>query len=339
MSERLDLRELAGGLRRLWLIPLLLAAIGMVVGGTASTQVSAVYRSQATVLVGPTNGAVTHTSTIRTSEDLAIFYADMARRQIILQPVVDRLDLAQTWAKLRDRVSAVVPKENLRLVTVTVMGANQADTDAIANALVDELVSLSPAASGTNDQAFINEQADSLKQTIKQTQERILRMEAEAEAAEATDSEQADAIRREITDAENRVGSWQRIYVELIGTEPTSDAGGLQVLDEASAVTDMGRSAPVKQLAVGGVVGGVLGLMAVWLLSRNGRHKRRDPLGPELRAVEVAPPETPSRVRPTANGEHPVYRHPNNAGLRAQMRTASEKEPRDSGGTATRGEM
>lgn len=321
VSERLDLRELARDVRRLWWIPAFFALAGLVVGNAASARVPPVFRSQATVLVGPTNGAVTHTSTIRTSEDLANFYADMARRQILLEPVAKRLDLPQSWAELRDQVSAVVPKENLRLVTVTVMGESQDETDAVANELVDQLVALSPAAPGSNNQAFINEQADSLKKTIKQNQERILRLEAEAEVAEANNRARADALRAEITDAEDRVGAWQRIYVELIGTEPTSDAGGLQVLDEATAVTAMDRSSPIKRAAIAGFVGGVLGLLAVWLLRRRKWRRTDSPLGAELHAVSAEPLTAPDRRPvPTADPTSMTPRSPTGVAVRARTR-------------------
>ncbi|HEU4515263.1 MAG TPA: Wzz/FepE/Etk N-terminal domain-containing protein [Nocardioidaceae bacterium] len=317
----LDLRDLAKDLRRMWWIPTFMALAGLTVGNAAAAQVEPIYRSEATVLVGPTNGAVTHTSTIRTSEDLANFYADMARRQIILEPVVEKLDLGQSWSELRDQVSAVVPDENLRLVTVTVMGKTQDETDAVANELVDQLVALSPARPGSNNQAFINEQADSLKKTIKQTQERILRLEAEAQTA-ASDPERAEELRREITVAEDRVGSWQRIYVELIGTEPSSDAGGLQVLDEASTVTAMDRSSPIRRAGIAGLVGGVLGVLGIWLLSRRKRRRGDPPLGAELlRAVGAEPPNAPAgHPVATADPRRTKPHRPNGVAVRARTR-------------------
>jgi len=277
MNDRLELGELAAGIRRRWWLPALLAAAGVVLAMTTATSVPPLHRSQATVLVGPTNGAVTHSSTIRTSENLAVFYADMARRQIVLQPVVDRLGLTASWSDLRDRVSAVVPDANPRLVTVTVMGSHEAETDAVANGIVKELVALSPAIPGSNNQLFINEQAESLKATIKDTQARIDELKDQAESA--TDPEVAPDLRAEVAATEDRVGEWQRVYVELIAAEPTSDAGGLQVLDEATAVTDMGRSGATRQAVVGGGVGGSVGLLLAWLLHRRAARRRGERRG------------------------------------------------------------
>ncbi|HET6624793.1 MAG TPA: hypothetical protein VFG63_00250 [Nocardioidaceae bacterium] len=305
MNRRLELRDLAEGVRRLWWIPALLVIAGGVVGMTASSNVPVVYRSESTVLVGPTDGAVTHSSTIRASENLATFYADMARRQIVLQPVVRRLDLGTSWVDLKNRVSSVVPAQNLRLVTVTVSGETQDETDATADAIMEQLVSLSPVLPGGNEQAFINEQADNLKAMIEEGQDRIDALQSEMK--QSSDSAQRDQLNRQIVEQEQMVGDWQGNFVELIAAEPSSDAGGLQVLDEASAVTDMGRSGVAKQVLVGAFVGGVLGIVIAWLI--HGYVTRRRLARKERRhaAVPAAGGDTGGstigagiRTRPTA---------------------------------------
>ena len=274
MSERVELSDLTGGIRRRAWIPVLCALVGAMVGVIAAMSVPPVYRSQATVLVGPTNGAVTHSATIRTSENLAIFYADMARRQLVLEPVVRELRLGRPWGVLRNQVSAVVPPQNLRLVTVTVMGEDQQETDDIANALVSRLVSLSPNLSSGNKQEFINDQADELKVLIVTAQSRIQNLESEIEVS--TDPVALETMEGQLRRDQRLVRDWQRNYVELIAAEPSSDAGGLQIIDEATAVTDMGRSGMYRQAVVGGFVGGVIGLVIAWVLhSREGRRRRR----------------------------------------------------------------
>lgn len=299
MNERTELRDLGEGIRRRLWIPVFFAIAGVVIGVIAALNVPIVYRSKATVLVGPTNGAVTHTSTIRTSEDLALFYADMARRQIVLDPVIDRLQLQTPWSILRNQVSAVVPTQNLRLVEVTVLGDSQQETDAIADEIVSQLVLMSPTLPGGNTQAFINEQVDRLKTAIEEAQARIVDLKAEMERSNAPrDSEQAIVLRRQLYRQQQLVGDWQKNYVDLIAAEPTSDAGGLQVIDEAAPVTDMGRAAAIRQGIITGFVGGVFGLLVAWLLySRERRFQAGRPGGQEVKPSGPGAPRSPGAAR------------------------------------------
>lgn len=264
MTERLALEEIARATRLRWWIPALLAVVGGVLGIVAADQVPKIYRADATVLVGPTQGAVTHSSTIRASEDLATFYADMARRQIVLQPVVDRLRLRMSWVALRDQVSAVVPPQNPRLVEVRVAGADQRQADVAANAVVRQLVTLSPPLASGNEQAFVNGQVANLKVTLADGNKEIARLKGVL--ARTTDPTLQDDVRRQIRQQQRLVQDWQKTYVDLITVEPSADAGGLQVLDHASAVTGLDRMASVKLAVVGFVLGGVLGLVIAWLL-------------------------------------------------------------------------
>lgn len=266
MTDSVQLRDLTRFVRRVWWIPVVLAIAGVTFGITASTNVAPLYRSEATVLVGPTDGSITQTSTIRASEDLAAFYADMARRQVVLQPVVRRLGLPQSWVELRNQVSAVVPDENLRIVTVTVTAKSQKRATDIANQLVEGLVSLSSEDPSENAQAFINEQADNLKAMIAERKDDIDSLEAQARAT--NNPALKSALHQEANEKKNRLIEWQKVYVELASAEPTADAGGLQVIDEAAPVTDKGRAGTPRQAVLGGGVGVAVGVLISWLLYR-----------------------------------------------------------------------
>lgn len=266
MTDSVQLRDLTGFVRRVWWIPVVLAFAGVTLGITTSTSVPPLYRSEATVLVGPTDGSITQTSTIRASEDLAAFYADMARRQVVLQQVVRRLGLPQSWVELRNQVSAVVPDENLRIVTVTVAAKSQRRANDIANQLVDGLVSLSSEDPSENAQAFINEQADNLKAMIAERKDDIDSLEAQARAT--NNPALKSALHQEANEKKNRLIEWQKVYVELASAEPTADAGGLQVIDEAAPVTDKGRAGTPKQAVLGGGVGVAVGVLISWLMYR-----------------------------------------------------------------------
>ena len=65
MSQDIAVSEIRRRILRYWWIPVLCALIGTAVGLAAPKTVPPLYRSQATVLVGSTEGSVTHSSTIR----------------------------------------------------------------------------------------------------------------------------------------------------------------------------------------------------------------------------------------------------------------------------------
>ena len=93
MSDTLDWRDIAHITTRRWWIPVILAVLGALLGVYAATSLAPVHRSQGTVLVGPLDSTVTRSTTLRASESLATFYADMARRELVLVPVSERLGL------------------------------------------------------------------------------------------------------------------------------------------------------------------------------------------------------------------------------------------------------
>lgn len=325
MNERVHMSEVGWAFRRLWWIVVLLSALGAAAGLTAAQNVPPVYRSQATLLVGPTEGAVTHTSTIRTSEDLAKFYADMARREIVLGPVNRKLGLDGTWVTLRNRVSSKVPDENLRLVTVTVMGPRRAETLGIADAIVTKLVSLSPAVDAADDEAFVNQQASRLKARIRSTQRSL--DDLRAELIEASSTEVQAQISDQMARETDLLDSWQRAYIEYIAAEPKSGAGGLQVLDPAAPAPDQGRSSEIRLALVGSTGGATLGLLMAWLWHRrSSRDRGAEPPGypPTVRKVPARGSKglSPARGRP--------LRHPDR-GAGAPKGPSGRRQPVSSG--------
>jgi polysaccharide biosynthesis transport protein len=310
MTQDIAVAEVSRRIFRYWWIPVLLAVIGLAVGVGAARTVPAPHRSQATVLVGSTEGSVTHSSTIKASQDLAAFYADMARREVVLRPVAQRLNLRIPWDVLRNQVSAVVPPQNLRLVQITVVDPNEKQSRRIANAVARQLVILSPPLPGGNEQAFVNNQVTHLKATIADGEAEVARLKDVL--AHTSSSTTQDDVRKQIRTQQRLVGYWQRAYVELISVEPSSDAGGLQILDSANPVTTMNRSATIKQAAVGAVGGAAIGLVIAWIVS--GRRAREDGAYQARYARPSAPPAAGTRdpdlaMRPTAPVHDPGATH------------------------------
>jgi len=93
---------------------------------------------------------------------------------------------------------------------------------------------LSPPLPGGNEQAFVNNQVTHLKATIADGEAEVARLKDVL--AHTSSSTTQDDVRKQIRTQQRLVGYWQRAYVELISVEPSSDAGGLQILDSANPV-------------------------------------------------------------------------------------------------------
>ena len=312
MSQDIAVAEVSRRIFRYWWIPVLLAVIGTAVGLGAARTVPAPHRAQASVLVGSTAGSVTHSSTIKASQDLATFYADMARREVVLRPVVKRLNLHTSWDLLRNQVSAVVPPQNLRLVQITTVADTEKQSKDIANAVARQLVILSPPLPGGNEQAFVNNQVTHLKATIADGEAEVARLKDVL--AHTSNTTTQDDIRKQIRTQQRLVGYWQRAYVELISVEPSSDAGGLQILDSANPVTNMDRSATIKQAGVGGLGGAAIGLVIAWIVSSRrarGDGSSREGYGRRPSASPTSGRRDPevAAMRPTGTVHDPGTTH------------------------------
>jgi succinoglycan biosynthesis transport protein ExoP len=272
MDDAVELRDLGRQLRRRWWAPVLLAVVGVVVGVLVAGRMAPVYRAQGTLLVGPLSGSVTLSTTLRASESLAAFYADLARRQVVLEPVVKSLQLQTSWEELREQVSAVIPDQNPRVITLTVADASRSQARQIAREIVQRLLDLNPGPSGQNSSVFVARQVANLQADIDYAESEIAQMDATL--AEGLGPIKRKELLSSRAERQRLVDQWRNTYVELMSLDPTTDAGGLQVLDEVRWVTSLDRAGAARQGALGGLVGLVLGLLAAWFIAGT-RGRRR----------------------------------------------------------------
>jgi capsular polysaccharide biosynthesis protein len=293
MSETLELRDLRTALRRQWWIPAALALGGLVVGMVAATNVSPVYRAKGTLLVGPVNSTVIRSTTLRASESLAAFYADLARRQVVLDPVTKTLNLATPWDRLRNSVSAVTPDQNPRLITVTVLGGSRTQVRQTADQILVQLVSLSPTPTAGTEQQFVSGQTAQLKATIEQAERQVQRLNVRL--TQARDPQLLLDLRRQLTDNEKLLNDWRHTYVELMAIDLGTDAGGLQRIDDVTTARSSNTAGMIGQGLLGGVLGAALGVVVTWLLHR----RRRVAAPPKVPAGRAQPDEAQvSKVEP-----------------------------------------
>ena len=107
MNDTIDLQRYINlGLKWWWLL-LIFAGLAAGTGYWYSSQQTRVYQATVTLLVGQSiQASDLSASDLILSERLAQTYADMARRQPVLQAVADRLSLVDSWSALRSRAKA-----------------------------------------------------------------------------------------------------------------------------------------------------------------------------------------------------------------------------------------
>lgn len=292
MEDAVELREVGRKMRHLWWIPLLLAVIGATAGIFASGRIERVHRAEASLVVGSVDEPVTRDSTLNASESQAAFYADLARRQVVLQPVAE--ENGTTWRALLPKVGAQVPDRNPRVVTISVTGASEATATAIAQDLVDQMLELKAPGVAVEDRAFVESQRAGLRALIDQTTSRIKRLQTELSGTR--DPDRRATLTAELDNRTELLDSSRRTYVQLLSLDDTGDAGSLSVLDEVRPTTALDRAGLATQAATGAAIGLALGML-VLLIPRRQRSTDRRRAGRE--------PEPPKRATKASTQAQP----------------------------------
>ena len=224
-------------LRHWWLL-VLAVALASAAAYVLSKRQSPIYQATTSLIVGQTIQNIDLTSRdIQISQQLALVYADMARRQPVLQAVVDTLDLGITWQALKSQVSVHL-KEDIHLLEISAEGPSPEAAQAIANELTRQLILLSPTALENQEpdtnKIFVRERLEKLRTRIREGQEKLEELEAAVVVAEsATD---VRMLQDEIHLLEGFISDWESNYAQLLAlTNWDESANYLAVIEPAQA--------------------------------------------------------------------------------------------------------
>lgn len=304
MDDTVALKDLARTARGRWWIPMLLLIAGGVAGVLATSTVDRVHHAEGSLLVGSLEDSVTRSTTLRASESQAAFYADLARRQVVLSAVAKRLEPRVPWQELRTQVSATVPEKNPRVVTIRVADASAGRAEAITRHVVRELIALHPPRTAPSDQAFVAQQVASLRKAIEG-------MEASLESLQAAATTQKDpaqraALEEQLTERERTLDATRQTYVDLVSLDTTGDAGAVRMLDEVVLTSAYDRAGLAKQGAAGAGIGACAGLLILLRISSRRGQRRDEPEDPS----PESPVTVPQMVSAGSNGYYPEFELP-----------------------------
>lgn len=305
MSERQ--RGFLADLGRRWWLLLLIAAVGGITGYQVSEHMQPTYQATTTLLVGDMSRDSNLTKdNVVVSRLLASMYGGLIRTQPVLASVVERRGLQMSWEELAGQVHVDVGNDNTPLITVDVLAASPGQAAAIANAVADRVMELSPvhpSGIGSQQRAFTLTRLQELRTSIRSGVRRISKLRTSF--AFASTSRQKNQIRRQLSKGSALITEWQISYSSLLrflsnDTSPNT----LQVLRRADAEPVLVRPDIRVNTGLGAVLG-ILGLL--WFscalayrkaLGSGGAYRQLvlgwpDPWVRELAQIESPPPKAP----------------------------------------------
>jgi capsular exopolysaccharide synthesis family protein len=169
---------------RLWL-PFVVVCVLLGAGAAylVSSRLSKVYEAQATLVVGQSLSAVSPDyNQLLVSQQLSTTYARVATTRPILENVIKQLSLSDTTDSLGSRVRADASTDST-LMTITARDTDPSVAAAIANAVADQLIAVSPAIQGRQTDFQQSIDAD-----LQATQAQISASQAKADELTAMSS-------------------------------------------------------------------------------------------------------------------------------------------------------
>lgn len=265
----MELRQYFKSVLRWWWLLVLSTGIAAVASYMASSQQPKIYQTSTTLLVGQVIQKDNPSyNDFTTTERLAESYAQMAKRQPILQATVDSLGLKMNWQALKGRVNAAsVPRT--QLLAVTVQDTSPERAVAIADEIAYQLILQSPSSPENKAReersVFVQNQLDDLETRIDSAKNRVT--ELEAELANAFSARQIQDLQTEIANLETLINNWQVNYSNLLDfLDGGNSPNYLTIIEPAQVPTTPVSPNVATNVLLAAAVGFALALSAALLL-------------------------------------------------------------------------
>ena len=230
----MEIREYLDIVKRWWWLAILSVAVAATSSYLASRSTTPLYRTTTTLMVGRvTQERDPNQADFSISQQLATTYAQMATRRNVLESAIDSLGLQIDWAALAGRVHAGTVGRT-QLLEISVVDSNPRRAKALADAIAEQLILLSPTTpSGITqeEQAFVRQQVDDLRNNIEEAEREIELLEEELDAA--ISARQIQDLENQIQLLEGKVTDWQGTYSQLLTSLQGGEINVLTILEEA----------------------------------------------------------------------------------------------------------
>jgi|SRR3990172_3501484 len=269
MNDFVELRRYITIVIRWWWLIILAVAAASTIGYEVSRRQPRVYQASTTVIVGQSiQIANPDTRDIQASQLVAQTYADIVRRQPVLQGAVERLNLNETWQALRQRVQSNLV-EGTQLLEIRVEADSPDEAEIIANEIGHQLILQSPSAQQTPEDdsrlEFVRKRLESLQTNIQAGQAKLVNLETTMAAASSIATKQE--LQGQIDALEVLIADWQTNYTQLLlFSEGQQKPNYLAVVEPAQANPTPVRPRTLLNTLLSGAVGLFLALVVAFVV-------------------------------------------------------------------------
>ncbi len=261
-KHSVDLKEYLIPLRKWWWLIVAATLVATASSFLATRQQAPIYRTRTTVMVGTAiDDPNPNGNEFYMTQQLANTYADIVKREPVRQGVMRALGL--TW--LPEYTARIVA--NTQLVELSVTDTNPQRAQAVAAELANQIIQLSPTASGSEDQqrqAFISQQLNDLEAKIQETQDEIARKQADL--ANMFSARQIADTQTQIVGLQNKLATLQANYAALLANTQQGALNSISVIEPAVVPTvPVGPNKPATIL-LAAAIGFILAAAAAYLL-------------------------------------------------------------------------
>lgn len=228
-----------------------------------------IYFAQATLMVGNNfEAAAPSQAQVALSNVLADFYAALAKREVILAPVAEKLQLSFPWYVIRDRMLQTRVDRSANLLEIKITDTNPERGAAIANAIAEALIAYTP-----NAPEKVAAQQAEINRQLKETQANIRTVEAKIAELEARLANLSSAI--DIADVQSQLEALQRTrqryldeYTNLINLSNQTSVNTLSLFEAARPATAPLPKKRQLTIAMAGAGGLLIAIVAMLLLDQ-----------------------------------------------------------------------
>lgn len=243
-DDFVELRRILATILRGWWLLLLIPLLAAAGAYWLTRQQPRVYQAATSVIVGRSIQSTNlDTRDIETSQQLALTYADIARRQPVLQAAIDTLGLQATWRELKERVF-VNQVDGTQLLEITVEAGNPEEARRIADEIANELILLSPTtlqnAESEASRRFVRERLDNLEARIALSQASLDEIESTMTTADS--SAEVRQLQEDFMTQQTLLANLEANYAQLLAfTNGEDTTNHLAIVEPAQA-----NSSPVR---------------------------------------------------------------------------------------------
>ena len=263
----MELRQYINVLLKWWW--LIIASV-LVAGGASYFSTRAmpkVYQSRTTLVVGQVlQNPNPDSNEFYTGQILGQSYADLVKREPVLNGTLNTLGLHWDWQTLQNMVSSKVIN-NTQLIEITVLDTDPQRAQALTAEIANQLILQSPAAidpEKNSELQFTQSQIDDLKAKLKKAQDEVNQLDdVIAKASSARQIEEASTRQQAL---QSQIGGWQTTYANLLLTIQKGSPNSLSIVEPAQVPSTPVGPNTTNNTMLAAAIGLVLAGAAAFLL-------------------------------------------------------------------------